>query len=157
MQTFWMDAARLSHWNFYLSWIGIALIVLGAVVSSGSILITRQIEKLTKLESDARQKKIEALELATRPKPIRERIIAQLDTINPKIMEAFKAGHRNFGGDLTIHQHTDLQRLASEPGASVFISFEETGRVRITAPGGEKHFSKLVLHDSLLSKEASIL
>ena len=56
MQTLWTNADKLSSLNFYLSWIGVALIVLGAVVTSGSILIARQIEKLNKIEAQSKLK-----------------------------------------------------------------------------------------------------
>ena len=54
MKTLWTDAGGLSSLNFYLSWIGVALVVLGAIVTAGSILIGRQIEKLNKVEAHSK-------------------------------------------------------------------------------------------------------
>lgn len=131
-ETLWMDATRLAHLNFYLSWIGIVLVIIGAIVSAGSVLITKQIDKLTKIESDARQKKIETLEFATRPKPFRERLIAQLDAVDPQIITLHRSGQTNFALDFTTHHFTDLQRLAAELGAVEYIEFREIDRRMLT-------------------------
>jgi hypothetical protein len=151
MQTFWMDAARLSHWNFYLSWIGIALVIVGAFVSAGSVLITKQIDKLTKIESEASQRKIASLELATRPKPFRDRLIAQLNAINPKILIALEAGTTNFTAELVPHHFADLQRLASEPGAGAYISFRGNGVLSIRSDIGQTNGAVFTLNPSLLN------
>jgi hypothetical protein len=149
IETLWKDATALTAFNYYISWIGWGLTVVGVIITACSMLISRQIDSLNKAESAASQKKIEALEIATRPKPIRERIITQLNSINPLFMDGLKKGQNNFSGNFSTLHYTDLQRIASEPGAETYILFQPSGVVTFTT-SGETHSANLTLYPSLL-------
>ena len=146
---FWRDEARLSSLNYYLQWIGWGLVVAGAIVTAISLIIGRQVDRLNKAESAAREQKIIALESATRPKPIRDRIITQMNVISPQIIEALRDGITKGSGDLPLHVIADLQRLADEPGAAAYISVRQTGVMKITTIG-QLNGVEFTLNPSLL-------
>ena len=94
--------------------------------------------------------RISQAEAASRPKPFRERLIAQLEAVSPQIIPALRRGQTNFAGDFKTHHFTDLQRLASEPEARQFITFRETGR-QIISNLGITNSAEFTLNPSLLN------
>ncbi len=58
---------------------------------------------------------------ASQPKPLKERLKACLDEIDPRIMQGLAAGQPRSQGVLKPYQLTELQKLSAEPGASEFI------------------------------------
>jgi len=60
----------------------------------------------------------------TRSKPLKLRLRALLEQIDPKIIPALKSGRRDFEGGIPASQYIDLERLASEADAKGFITVD---------------------------------
>ena len=69
------------------------------------------------------QRQVSAAIKASQPKPLKERLIDQLNFMDKTIIPRLAAGKTNFSGYWTPAGFTDLQRLAAEPGADAYISF----------------------------------
>lgn len=119
----WTDSSRLSGLNDYLSWIGWIVTFVGVALTALSIIVGQRVSRLNAVEDLARAKKIEALESATRPKSIKERLVICLDAIDPQIIPALKQGNTKFHGKLKPWQFADLQKLSAEAGSTAFMSF----------------------------------
>ena len=132
-----------------LAKIGVGLTLFGIAITASALLIGRQIDKLNKTESNAREQKILALEVTTRPIPIRERLIAQLNAINPQILTDLKRGETVFNMNMPAHHFRDLQRIASEKDAEAYISFRGTG-ANLLGTNAEVSSAAFSLRPSLL-------
>ena len=95
----------------------------------------RKTEERARLDKELQEQTATALrataelETRTRPKPFQDRLLACLDGIDPKIRQGFIAGVPRFKGVLKPYQLTELQKLASEPEASQFISLKTESAV----------------------------
>ena len=67
------------------------------------------------------QRQVSAAEEATRPKPLKVRLISCLNSIDPIIMQAMVAGQTRSRGVLKTYQLAELQKLAAEQGATEYI------------------------------------
>jgi hypothetical protein len=127
----------------------IVLPILGGVCGWIAFEMSDKVSRNKEAEMTSR---IAQAEAAARPKPFRERLIAQLNAINPSIIAALKTGRTNFSGDFLPHHFTDLQRLASEPGANVYISFRGNGVLNIRSDVGQTNGAVFTLNPSLLKE-----
>jgi hypothetical protein len=69
------------------------------------------------------QRQVSAAIKASQPKPLKERLIDQLNFMDKTIIPRLATGQTNFSGIWTPAGYTDLQRLAAESGEDVYISF----------------------------------
>lgn len=79
-----------------------------------------QLTQAQKEAKDAREMALRA-EIATQPKPIKERLRACLDSIDLRITEALKTQRVTFSGDVDFHKVEELEKLATEPDASQYL------------------------------------
>ena len=97
------------------------------------------------------QSQIDEAKAASRPKPFRERLIAELEAINSNIITELRSGKTHFSIDLQPRQYTDLEGLASEPGATAYITFQRTGTMGVVAGIGQLNRALITLNRDLLS------
>ena len=125
----------------------------GSLVTGGFIFANLRVNRDDRIRAFQKEQqssvKIAELELATRPKPLKDRLVAQLEAISPKILIGLRSGQTNFSGDFQAHHFTDLQKLASEPGASAYITFRPTGSLMITN-FGQTNSAVFTLNPSLI-------
>lgn len=94
------------------------------------------------------------LDARTRPKPFRQRLCEVLSSIDSKILPALKAGNRNFNGGITASQFTDLQKIASESGATEFIIVDPGVNMGVgMGPEGITYGVKFTVSPKLLDSE----
>ena len=67
---------------------------------------------------------LEQLKLRLRPKPFPQRLLACLDSIDPRIKQGLSAGTNRFKGVLKTYQLTELQKLATEADAGKYMSLK---------------------------------
>ncbi len=72
---------------------------------------------------------------ASQPLPFKERLKACLDSVDPLILRQLALGETRFQGNLKPYQFTELQKLASEPGAGAYITFQPEPMIGFAADG----------------------
>jgi hypothetical protein len=83
-------------------------------------LLKKSLDDQWKIEMQTR---IDAAVKASQPKPLRERLIDQLNFMDKAVLQRLATGQTNFSGIWGPAAYSDLERLASEPGADKYISF----------------------------------
>ena len=81
------------------------------------------------------QQQVAAALRASQPKPLKERLKACLDSVDPRILQALAQGQTRFRGDLKPYQFAELQKLSSESGAEAYISFHAESALAFGADG----------------------
>jgi hypothetical protein len=100
------------------------------------------------------EKRISEAEIATKPKPLPERLRHLLSIIDAKILPALKAGNTKFGGGITSSQFNDLQKIAKEPGADKFIIVSSDVNMGVgMGPEGVTYGVSFTLDPSLLKEQ----
>ena len=87
---------------------------------------------------------------ASQPKPLKERLKACLDEIDPRIVQGLAAGTPRSQGVLKPYQLSELQKLAAEPGASDYIILTVESAVVFMEPGGTGTPVKIELKSALI-------
>ena len=65
---------------------------------------------------------------ASKPRPLKDRIAACLEAIDPKIITGIRSGGSEFEGFLKPWQFSDIQKISTEPGAAAYFRLK-TGDV----------------------------
>ena len=117
----------LSTLNTWLQWISVLSIGLGLIAAIGLVFVSGEAGHRQERILVNANKKITDLQ----PKPIRVRLRTLLEQIDAKIIPALHTGRRDFSGGIPASQYVDLERLASEPGASQFITIDPDVRMGV--------------------------
>lgn len=130
--------------------------LIGTLVAGGFIVANLRVNRDDRIKAFQKEQqasvKIAELEAVARPKPFRERLIAQLNAISPTIIPALRSGQTNFTKDLLPHHFTDLLRLASEPESSAYISFRASGTLSVSSDIGQTNGAVFTLDPALLNE-----
>ena len=117
----------LSTFSIWLQWLAVIGMFLGLVCAAAIIPVRREMASRQSRQLTEAHGKIDALQ----PKPFRVRLRTLLEQIDVKIIPALREGRRDFDGGIPASQYVDLERLASEQGASEFIKIDPNVRMGI--------------------------
>lgn len=141
-----IPAARLEDWAWWLGVFAITLPILGGVCGWLSFEMNDTVTHRKEVET---QQQIADAKAASLPKPFKIRMIDFLNSLDPKIVKLLATGQTRFSGVMLSSQFTDLQRLASEPGAAALITLRP-GTVILGQPQGPSNAAEFDLNPSLL-------
>jgi hypothetical protein len=96
------------------------------------------------------QEQVAAAMKASQPKPLKERLIACLNEIDPRIVQGLAAGTVHSQGILKPYQLSELQKLAAEPGANEYITLTLESAIAFMDQGGTGTPAKIELKPALL-------
>jgi|ERR1041385_4749959 hypothetical protein len=95
---------------------------------------------------------IEQLRVQLRPKPFPQRLLACLDSIDPRIKQGLSVGTNRFKGVLKPYQLTELQKLAAEGDAAKYISLKTESALAFMQDGTGTPV-EFILNPELLKSE----
>ena len=81
------------------------------------------------------QSQVAAALKASQPLPLKERLKACINSIDPHILSQLAMGETRFQGNLKPYQFAELQKLSAEPGAGAYITFHAEPMLGFGADG----------------------
>jgi hypothetical protein len=143
----WTESS-LSALSLWLQWFAVGGMLLGLLCSAAMIFVRKEIGTRQTLQLAEAHQKIAGLQ----PKPLKLRLRALLEQIDPKIIPALKSGRRDFEGGIPASQYIDLERLASEADAKGFITVDPDVKMGIgTGAQGTTYGVKFHVDPSIAS------
>jgi len=113
--------------------------LVGTLVTGGFIFANLRVNRDDRLRAFQKEQqaasKIAQLEEATRPKPLKDRVMDFLSRLDGRAVAAAKGGQREFRGTFTTAQLSELQSLCAEDKNGDFIKQIETGSIIIPGAG----------------------
>ena len=94
-------------------------------------------EQLAKAQADANDARELATkaETASKPKPLNERLVSLLRSIDPKFIAGLQSGYREFSGDMKPWEFSELQKICAEPGSAAYIKMKVGETSKLTTDG----------------------
>lgn len=151
MLSWWNSLQTINLLNTIAQW---SIVSLGAIVL---VLTWRQSHLQGQVRADEKQTADKALAEANQklielqPKPLKDRILAFLDALDPQIVAQAKTGkNHTFEKNLTHAQNTDYQTLCEEDQGGRYI-IRGTPEIMIGGFGGQlKYPAKFTITDELV-------
>jgi hypothetical protein len=154
----WWDSLPVVSVLFKIAkWSGAFLGILILVLASRHDTLRNEAQAAEKANADAekaalnkaiaaRDQDIEKL----KPKPLKDRVLVFLKSIDPAAWEGAQKGSRTFEGRLTYAQVAELQRLCTEDKECAYIKQLPSNRLELNGPPGTEGVIKFAITDDLM-------
>ena len=140
-----LSDSSLDMLNSWMQWIGIGSLALALVSAVGLFFVSAETGRRQESKLKERDDKIAALQ----PKPLKERVLIWIDTLDNRVNQAARQGQRVFEIVMTYAQISELQRLCTEDQEARYIRQLATGNTIIGRGLGEDISARFEVKDAL--------